>query len=186
MKVKGDFPPAVLRRDMSLAALARETSNTGPGRSQGLTVVESRLAYDSKVSSRKENGRLCVWMEEVGVDLTPSSVQIIIPSEYPEGSCEYDAILLHEREHERVYQERDAAAVAEIRAALISAKWLPARGNPLEVTDQAAAEAALNAKIHKVVDPVYAKYKEELGAAQAELDQPALYQWVSKRCSAWK
>ena len=71
---------------MNLAALARETSSTGPGRSQGLTVVESRLAYSSQVQSRKENGRLCVWMDEVGVDLTPASVEIIIPSEYPDGS----------------------------------------------------------------------------------------------------
>ena len=171
---------------MTLAALARATSDTGPGRSQGLTVVESRLGYTSEVHSQKENGRLCVWMEAVGVDLTPASVEIIIPSEYPEGSCEYDAILLHEREHERVYQERVAAAVAEIRGALISAKWLPARGNPVEAADQASAEVALNAKIHKVVDPAYANYKEELGAAQAELDKPALYQWVSKRCSGWK
>ncbi|MBI5245769.1 MAG: hypothetical protein HY923_01200 [Elusimicrobia bacterium] len=186
MKVRGDFPPAVLRRDMTLAALARETTNTGPGRSQGLTVVESRLSYGSKTSSLTQNGRLCVWMEEVLVDLTPASVEIIVPSEYPEGSCEYDAILLHEREHERVYQERVAAAVAEIRDALVTAKWLPARGNPLEAADQASAEAALNAKIRKVVDPAYANYKEQLGAAQAELDQPALYQWVSKRCSAWK
>ena len=95
-------------------------------------------------------------------------------------------MLEHEREHVRVHQEHLAAAVKAIEKALTAAKWLPAKGNPLEAEDRASAEAALNAKIRKVVTPVYEKYKEDLTAAQAELDKPELYQWVSKRCSGWK
>ncbi len=59
-------------------------------------------------------------------------------------------------------------------------------GFPLEAADRATAETALNAKIRKVVTPVYEKYKENLASAQAELDKPELYQWVSKRCAGWK
>ena len=187
VKVHGEFPPAVLRHDLDLSGLARETVTTrASGRSQGLTKVESQLSFRSLVRSRTGDGQTCVWMEEVGVDLTPTTVEIFIPSEYPDGSCEYDAILVHERDHERVYRERMAVAVEEIRTALITARWLPARGNPLEVKDQSATEAMLNAKIRKVVTPVYDKYKDDLVIAQAELDQPALYQWVSKRCAGWK
>ena len=109
-----------------------------------------------------------------------------MPREYHEDSCEYLAVLAHEREHERVHREHLAAAIQAIDDALTAAKWLPAKGNPFEAADQVAAEAALEAKIRKVVAPVYEKYKEELRSAQAELDKPELYQWVSKRCTGWK
>ena len=187
VRVRADIPQAVLRRDLDLAGLAKESSGyAGPGRSQGLTEIEHQLRFSSRIQLETSKGRTCVWMEEVGIDLTPATVQIFIPREYPDGSCEYDAILTHEREHERVHAEHLSAAAVEIRDALIGAKWLPAHGNPLETADRGAAEAALNAKIRKVVTPVYDKYKEKLGSAQADLDRPDLYQWVSKRCSGWK
>ena len=164
----------------------KETAGTGGGRTQGLTTVESRVDTRFRVHSVAEAGRTCVWLENVVIDLTPASVEIIVPSDYAFGSCEYDAILTHEQEHERIYRERLLAAAAEVGAALNGADWLPARGNPVPAADPNAAEAELNAKIRKVVDPVHAKYKAELGAAQAELDRPERYASVTKRCPGWK
>jgi hypothetical protein len=184
--VAGELPPAVLRRDRDLAWLAKRTADSGANRTQGLTEFEPQLNFRSRVHSVREHGWTCVWLEDVVIDLSPASVEIIIPSEYLDGSCEYDAILAHEREHERVYRERIATAVSEIRAALGAAKWIPARGNPVSAADQSSGEAALNAKLRKAVAPAYDKHKVELGVAQAELDQPALYQWVTKRCAGWK
>lgn len=182
------FPPAAsLRHDLDLAALARESSGTvGAGRLQGLTEVEHRLGLRTTVSLAPSRGRACVWFDAVRIDMTPASVQIFVPKEYPEGSCEYDAVLVHEREHERIHRERLAAAAAEMRSALTAAKWLPGKGNPIEAADKESAEAALNDKISKVVHPAYEKFKADLTAAQAELDTPALYRWVTARCQHWK
>lgn len=148
--------------------------------------MEGQVSFQTFVNGETAGGRLCVWFDEVKVDLTPASVQIFVPREYPENSCESLAVLAHEREHERVHGEHLAAAVKEVEAALASARWLPSRGNPLETDDRAAAEAELNAKVRKVVTPVYERYRSGLKAAQAELDRPDLYEWVSKRCSGWK
>jgi len=187
IQVRADARPTVLRRDLNLAELAAESPGTaGAGKQQGLTEVKHQLTFHTLVNMETARGRACVWFDEVRVDLTPASIQIFVPREYPENSCESMAVLEHEREHERVHRERLAAAVMDIEKALAAAKWLPARGNPLEAEDRASAEALLNAKIRKVVTPVYEKYKEDLTAAQAELDKPALYQWVSKRCAGWK
>ncbi|MDD5304572.1 MAG: hypothetical protein PHS14_15860 [Elusimicrobia bacterium] len=187
IRVRADIPPAAVRRDLGLAALEAESrAAAGAGKQQGLTEVEHQLAFHTLVNMETARGRACVWFDEVRVDLTPASIQIFVPREYPENSCESLAVLEHEREHERVHRERLAAAAREIEAALTAAKWLPARGNPLEAADRASAEAALNAKLRKVVTPVYEKYKEDLALAQAELDKPERYQWVSKRCSGWK
>ncbi len=190
--VTGGFPPTVLRRDLDLKGLAIESrgGSSGGSNPQGLTAVGHQLRFQSLVQAETARGRTCVWFDTVTVDLTPSSIQIFIPKEYPDGSCEYDAILVHEREHERVHKETLTAAAAEIHAALQAAAWLPARGNPLEITDRAtdraAAEEELKAKIRRVVEPVYASYKEKLAIAQSDLDRPDLYQWVSKRCAGWK
>lgn len=187
IRVRADAPPTALRRDLSLAELASEShGSTGAGKAQGLTEVEHRLAFRSLLSMETSRGRTCVWFDQVNVDLTPASIQIFVPREYRDDSCESMAILEHEQEHERVHRERLAAVAEEIKNALTAAKWLPARGNPLEVEDRAAAEAALDARIRKVVTPVYDKYKSGLTAAQNDLDRPELYRWVSTRCRGWK
>jgi len=95
-------------------------------------------------------------------------------------------VLAHEREHERVHRERLELAAEDVKAALLAAKWLPGEGNPFEAADKASAEALLDEKVKKVVSPVYARFKAGLSEAQAELDTPGLYQWVTKRCSNWK
>lgn len=187
VRVRADIRPTVLRRDLSLAELAAESrGSVGSGKAQGLTEVEHQLSLRTFVGAETTRGRVCVWFDEVHVDLTPASVQIFVPREYHEDSCESLAVLEHEREHERAHRERLTTAAEEINKALTAAKWLPARGNPLEAADRAAAETALNAKLRKVVTPVFEKYKEDLAVAQAELDKPELYQWSSKRCAGWK
>ena len=187
VRVFADAPPAAVRRDLGLSEIkAQARGSVGDAKAQGLTEVSHQLAFRTLVSAEASRGRTCVWLDEVTVDMRPASVQIFVPREYPEDTCEQLAVLAHEREHERVHRELLKAAGAKIEAALNEARWLPARGNPLEAVDRPSAEAALDVKIRKVVAPVYAAYKEELTAAQAELDRPALYQWVSKRCSGWK
>jgi len=188
VRVTGGFPPTVLRRDLDLKGLAAESGGAASGGSnpQGLTAVGHQLRFQSRVEAETARGRTCLWFDQVVVDLTPSSIQIFIPTEYADGSCEYDAILVHEREHERVHRESLTAAAAEIHAALEAADWLPGKGNPFETNDRAAAQAELESKIRRVVEPVYASYKEKLALAQADLDRPDLYQWVSKRCAGWK
>lgn len=185
--VQATIPPATLRHDLDLKALAVESQGTvGFGRLQGLTEVEHRLDVRTLMSLAPSRGRACVWLSKVTVDLTPGSVVIFVPKEYPEGSCEYDAVLEHERGHERVHRERLEKAAAEMRAGLDAARWLPLKGNPIEAADKAAAQAALEEKIRKVVHPAFEKFKWELTIAQAELDTPALYRWVTARCQDWK
>lgn len=184
--VRANIPPAVIRRDLDLAGIAAETGGAVGSALQGLTSIKDQISYRTLLKLEKSRGRTCVWFDSVKIDLTAVSVDIFVPREYPDDSCEFLAVLEHEREHERVHAERLTAAAEEIDRALTSANWLPARGNPFETDDRASAEAALEAKIRKVVTPVYDKYREDLAAAQAELDKPELYQWATRRCSGWK
>lgn len=187
VRVRLEIPPAALREDVDLPALGALSGGlVDAGKLQGLTLVEHQVSFRAAMSLAKGLSRTCAWFDSVHVDMSPASVEIFVPKEYPRGSCEYDAVLAHEREHERVNRERLEAAARAVTEALESARWLPAKGNPIEVSDPASTEAALNEKIRKVVHPVYDGFLESLRREQAFLDKPELYQWVSKRCQGWK
>lgn len=128
----------------------------------------------------------CAWLERLSVDITPSTVTIYIPSEYPEGSCEDAEILRHERQHEDIHRGALDQAAEEMRLALSRADWLPARGTPLEVADRAEAEKRLDEMVLKVVQPPYDAFKQRLAHDQAVIDLPENYEWVTRRCRDWK
>jgi hypothetical protein len=174
----------VIDRAESLAGLAARAG--GDSKVRGLTLTDDRFAVRTRLMTRRSGRATCAWIEEAVVDLTPASVTIFVPRDYPEGSCEHDAVLAHEREHVATHRERLEAAATEMRAALASARWLPLKGNPIESGDPAAAQAALEERLRKVLLPVHEKFRADLRAAQADLDRPDLYEWWGRRCASWK
>jgi hypothetical protein len=181
----------VVRRDLDLAGIAKlpGTEALGPGgKLQGLTVVEHRLAYKTGValSDGYFGAPSCAWIDHLTVSLTPASMTIYVPREYPEESCESEQILAHERQHEEIHRDTLAEFAGEMRRAVAKADWLPARGTPLSVTDRAEAERRIEEMIDKATKPVYARFKEELAKRQAVIDVPENYRWVSRRCANWK
>ena len=182
--------PTLVRRDLDIEALSRirNAERLGPGKLQGLTVVEHRLGYNTGVAVAKGflRPRSCAWLESLTVDLTPGEVTIYVPREYAEGSCEDTEILRHERQHEDIHRRGLEESAEETRRALARAKWLPARGTPLEVAGRAEAERRLDEMVLKVIQPEYDQFKERLEKEQAVIDLPENYQWVTRRCPGWK
>jgi hypothetical protein len=181
----------IVRRDLSLDGLMKipGMESLGPGgKLQGLTVVEHRLAYRTgiAVSRRLFGGPSCAWVDKLTVDLTPASMTIYVPSEYPEDGCESEQILAHERQHEEIHRDTLAEYEDLMRRALAKADWLPARGTPLAVAERAEADRRVEEMVDKATKPVYADFKEELKKRQAVIDAPENYRWVSRRCAGWK
>ena len=163
--------------------------NLGPGgKLQGLTVVEHKMAYKTGIAVSKHlfGGPECAWIDKLTVDLTPASMTIFVPREYPEDGCESEQILAHERQHEEIHRDTLAEYAEEMRRALTRADWLPARGTPLAVSDRAEAERRVEAMVDKATKPVYARFKATLAERQAVIDVPENYRWVSRRCANWK
>ena len=183
--------PTIVRRDLDLAALMR-IHNTdklgGTGELRGLTIVEHRLGYKTGIAVAKGffKSRSCAWLDRLTVDLTPGEVTIFVPKEYAEGSCRDTEVLRHERLHEEMHRRGLEEAAGEMRRDLARARWLPARGTPLEVADRAEAERRLDGMVLKVIRPAYDRFKERLEKEQAVIDLPANYEWVTRRCPDWK
>lgn len=180
-------PEPALRRDLDRAGLARLAGHGDRGKIlQGLTVSDDRFSLKTSWRTASGGGKSCAWLEKVELDMTPASVEILVPSEFPPDSCEDWAVLEHERAHARVHRERLEAAAAGAKAALEAARWLPAKGNPLPVAGEDAAKKEIEERLRRVVDPVFARFREDLAAAQSELDTPAQYEWSRRRCRDWR
>lgn len=181
----------VIRHDLSLDGVAHlpGTETLGPGgKLQGMTVVHHQLSYKTAiaVTERLLPGPRCAWIEKLTVDMTPDKIEIYVPSDYPEDSCEYREILAHERLHEETHRDVLAQSADDMRRALAKAKYLPARGTPLEVSGRPEAERRIEAMIDKITKPVYEDFKRTLKARQAVIDLPENYRWTASRCSNWK
>jgi hypothetical protein len=180
-----------VRHDLDMAAVARlpGTEALGPGgKLQGLTIVHHQVNYKTGVALTRPlfGGPACAWIDKLTVDMTPDQSEIFVPSEYPEESCEYDQILLHERSHDETHRDALAEAADALRRALAKASGLPARGTPIAVADRAEAERRIEAAVDKAEKPVYADFQDALRRRQAVIDLPENYVWTARRCSHWK
>ena len=183
--------PEVVRHDLTRAEVARlsGTEALGPGgKIRGLTLVHHQLSYKTSIALTHPlfGGPRCAWLEKLTVDVTPDKIEIYVPKEYPENSCEYEQILAHERTHEKIHRDVLAQTADDMRRALAKAVYLPARGTPLTVADRPEAERRIEAMVDKAAKPVYAEFKETLKERQAVIDLPKNYLWTQQRCSNWK
>jgi hypothetical protein len=187
VSVSARVPEPALRRDLDRAGLAALAGHNDRGMIlQGLTISDDRVSIKTGWRSAGGARGACAWLESVAVDMSPASVTIFVPSEFPPDSCEDWAVLEHERAHARTHRERLEAAAADLKAALEAARWLPARGNPLAVKDRVEAEEEIEGRLRRVVDPAFERFRESLKAAQAQLDTPASYAWSRRRCANWR
>ncbi|MBI3288494.1 MAG: hypothetical protein HYZ74_03130 [Elusimicrobia bacterium] len=178
--------PVVIRRDLDLSQVARLPGAAGSGlRTQGLTVIRHSLATHTNFRSEVGGTAITAWFDDVILELSVSSTTIYIPKEYREGTCEYNAVLQHERGHARLGREHAAAAARELEAALASAD-LPTRAAPLVSVDYLAVAATLKASLGRIIDPVYKSYEAEDIRRQALLDEPDPYLSVYQACKGWR
>lgn len=181
--------PVVIRRDLALEEIAKMPGAAGKGlKTQGLTLIKHALATHTsfKTSTGEADTAVSAWFDDVILEVSVSSTVIFIPREYPPGTCEYETVLIHEREHGKYARVHAAAFARELEDALSHAGGLPTRSSPIVSTDYAAVADALKTALGRVVDPVYARYEKEEVKGQDDLDRPDPYDAVYRRCSGWR
>lgn len=187
-KVEATQAATEIRHDKRLQEIAKMPGAAGSGlKTQGLTTIKHSLATHTRFSTaRGEKAVVYAWFDDVILELAVSSVVIDVPREYPPGTCEYEAVLEHERGHGRVAREQAIRGAAKLEDALSAAEGLPTRFDPVISTDFDAAAATLQKAIDKVIDPVYARYEKDEAAAQRQLDRPDPYDAVYRKCRDWQ
>jgi hypothetical protein len=132
------------------------------------------------VKLRPPDGGECTALRKVTVRIVAQAITIRIDQRYPPGSCEYQAILSHEREHARITtdtlrQSEDEIGVT-LRAALSAwhDRWLEGAVQP-EI--ERAADAAIDAVLERI--------EADIRQRQAAVDTPAAYADVQRQCGDW-
>jgi hypothetical protein len=186
-KVRTSAVPAEIRRGLSREEVSRLPGAAGSGlQTQGLTTIKHSLATHTRFSTAKGTKAVYAWFDDVILEVSVSSDIIHIPREYPPGSCEYQAVLEHERGHGRVAREMAMALAGRLERALMASDRIPTRFDPVISPDFAMAAEHLKEDVAKIVDPIYDRFEAEHKAAQEKLDRPDPYDAVYRKCSGWR
>ncbi len=129
-------------------------------------------------------GGICYSVEGVHVDFPP--ITILIPKEYPRGSCNYNALYPHEYKHFTDFSRTFDKYQAKVKQALEDATpTLPTQERPIWATSKATAKTHTDALVKSVLDPVYDSMKEEIDAEGEIVDTSAESDRIEKMCPTW-
>ena len=184
VRVSISIPTPPVNHTLSRAELT-ERSFHGP-EAQVLGLMVPDLSVETRVEQASEviDGHTCYWLEAADVNLVYKSIEVFVAREYRKGSCEYKAILRHEREHVDIARDNLERYKPKIRAALTSL-LLPTPQRPIELASLGGGEEPFDTLFKKVLEPVYREMQADLTRVQASIDTPASYALVRANCSNW-
>lgn len=178
---------AVHNRDMAgLRKISSDSQGYVSGtwhRPIGLAASGFSLRYRPEVSYRRAQGvGYCVFLVRARVTAGYEKFTVYINNDYPEGSCEYDAVLAHEMEHVRidreVLQKYEAKFQKVLRRLLRNKKAIYAQR-------MVEARSAYYLEFERQLKPVVAKMKAERDRRHAAIDTPENYRKEQAKCDNW-
>lgn len=157
---------------------ARTGSAAGHMATLGLTVTQGQYSASigGPVLQDPASGYECI-APQVEVKLTYSPVKIYVASEFPPGTCAYDAILEHEQRHLQAYMDNLARVEKVLREALgkrFSDKPLYAQSG--------TALGQLQNEINSTWFPFIRDKFEKGKPVQEKIDSPEEYARLGKVC----
>lgn len=153
----------------------------------GVTVAEHELTINYELGGL-EHARgdgFCVWAESVSIGFSYNQMDVYITSQYPAGSCPYTAILNHENQHVAINTRTLEKYRVLMTRALKSAKTIPTRAHPLNVLSEKNGGDIISARISRIVNPLLAKFKNEIQRENGKIDTMENYRRVQAQCRDW-
>jgi len=185
VEVQIEMPPVTLHHDHSRAQLGLLAFHGPTDRILGVTASKLRAGTSTHYGNRPVQGEgVCFWVDHIEVMLRYEALDIYIASDYTRASCQYRAILTHEKRHAEVARSYLDDYVQNIRSALASLA-IPKPRDPRLVESVTAAQEKTQATIEKLLQPVIAKLRKDMEEAQNRIDSPAAYRRVETQCPKW-
>ena len=148
----------------------------------GLTQIEAGGVEARTSEAQARSGTRCVIVE--GVRIFPMKrIRVYVPREYPEGSCNYNAVTRHEDKHvaivRRLYAEYRSRFLEAVRGLR-----LESHGFAAWVDDETASNERIAAEVQPAVQAVVKELHAEMNAANRALDA-ADTDRALKECPFW-
>ena len=180
-----EMPPVTVHHDHSRAQLGLLAFHGPTNRVLGITASKLRAGTSTHYGNRPLEGEgVCFWVDHIEVMLRYEALDIYIASDYTRASCQYQAILTHEKRHAEVARSYLDDYVQTIRSALASLA-IPKPRDPRLVESVTAAQEKTQATIEKLLQPIIAKLRKTMEEAQNRIDSAASYRRVETQCPKW-
>ncbi len=184
IELKIDIPEPRLHHDLGIAELDRKVPH-GPGqRVLGLAETGLELGWSVRFEWQPRGAGYCFWVRRTELAIRHPSPDIYVAREYRRGTCPYQAILAHERQHMSASRTQIDRFLPRLRRVLTSLR-VPTGARPIFVTSAEAAKTEVRALMKELAEPLFREMSQALRAAQAKLDSPASYRRLRKQCKRW-
>lgn len=153
----------------------------------GLTMAEHELktSYQFQAMQRGQGGPYRIWASSVDVIFQYDKMDVYLSSKYPVGSCQYNVIFNHENQHVAINQRVLAKYKTLMLRALGSARNIPTKANPMQVSNLVQGKALIASRIDGILFPLYDRFKTEVAVENGKIDTMANYRRTQALCHSW-
>ena len=183
MRVRHDLPLSEIR------VLEKEKEYANAHQTLGFTSYETRNAasFTVEYAGSGRNGKPgCAWIKDIRASLDVTLVDIFLPLEYGEGTCEYIQVREHEEEHVRILKLTHAEYLEILKKILSTPGALPDASAPVEAVSADDAKKKVGDNLQRILDDFMKDFSSTLSGRQQSVDTPENYAVISARCSPWK
>jgi len=185
-----NFPSVVYDHTHSaeeIEALSEKSGQAENYHIEGLTDAQFGLktAYKFNYNKKFLQNTYSVWVEDLRVDFSYTTINVYISNQYPEGTCEYQATMDHENTHVEIHRRIYEKYQKILQSVIASSADIPLINHPVTVESLDEGKDRISQLISGVTDPVFNQFQQELSQEQGQLDSPQSYTELQSRCSHW-
>jgi hypothetical protein len=182
------FPDPVYHHDLNTQQI--EALAQGGGENYhvyGLTQADYQLNTHFQVNGSKKwfKDQYTMWVDNLRVEFSYTTVNVYVTSNYKDDSCEYRQTLAHENQHVEINRQVYGKYEKVFQDTLAGSRDLPLYDRPITVGSWDEGKERIGRMISTVTDPVFDRFKEELGQAQSVIDTPQEYDLLRQSCQNW-
>jgi len=186
-----NFPTPIYDHSHSTAQIEAISEKEGTHENYhiaGLTQSEFGLKtlYEFDYSKKIFQDNYLLWVENLRIDFSYTTMAVYVSSQYPEGSCEYQAMLDHENQHVQIHRQIYEKYQKILQNALSSSVEIPLANHPVTFRSLEDGKVKISELISGVTNPVFEQFQQEVSQDQAQLDTPDNYRELRNRCSNWQ
>ncbi len=190
VNVRSVFEQARLDHTKSLAAIGRLAQTypnhvSMPSNMAPIGLMVSAQRYRANATFRvmpRRDGRLCVYVRSIDAELNARDITIYVPREYKRGSCNFEVVYEHEKQHMRILFRTLQAYAPRAERAL---ERLAEDINPIVAASRTEVRDALNTRVLQSLKTVVDAMEAERDRRDRILDSPDNYRREQDKCPTW-
>ncbi len=130
-------------------------------------------------------GQSCLYVNKVEIVITLDSA-IYIASDYPKGTCHYNAVLEHEKKHVAVDRELvNKYSNIIVRAVNNTLKTIGYAQGPFPAAQLPAVQSKIDSYLSQIIGAYGQNFAAERQKLQGQVDTLAEYNRVHAKCKQW-